>query len=225
MNELTVEMEHQVKVLQNIQLKIEHHKRVKTRLVELLNEKKELEADYFDVGELAKLARGDNPLRLSFERYVLSSFLDEILFQANIRLDQMTEHRYQLKRSDKTAKRGAQSGLDIEVIDYYTGMERSVKTLSGGEGFKAALSLALGMADVVQAHSGGVELDTLFIDERFGTLDELSLEQALQCLSDLQKGNRMLGIISHVSKLKEEIKAQLQIESSHTGSKVSLSIS
>ncbi|WP_102027260.1 AAA family ATPase [Salirhabdus sp. Marseille-P4669] len=222
---LSKQLEADAEVLQKHQVELERHKEILGRLQALMSKKKELEEQFFDIGELAKLSKGDNPLRLSFERYVLSAFLDEILFQANIRLEKMTDHRYQLRRSDQIAKRGAQSGLDLEVIDYYTGQNRSVKTLSGGEGFKAALSLALGMADVVQAHSGGVELDTLFIDEGFGTLDEISLEQALNCLSDLQKGNRMLGIISHVPKLKDEIRAQLTIQTSHSGSKISLSIS
>jgi DNA repair protein SbcC/Rad50 len=222
---LEQELDVETKEYQKLCIQLDRHEAIASRVDEILKEKKMLEEEYFDVGELAKLAKGDNLLRLSFERYVLSSFLDEILFQANVRLYQMTDHRYQLIRSDQIAKRGAQSGLDLEVIDYYTGQKRSVKTLSGGEGFKAALSLALGMADVVQAHSGGVELDTLFIDEGFGTLDELSLEQALNCLSDLQKGNRVLGIISHVQKLKEQIRAKVTIETSHTGSKVLLSIS
>ncbi|SET32461.1 exonuclease SbcC [Salinibacillus kushneri] len=224
LKQVNEEIDAKTRLIQEQQLQLDRYLSTSERLHQLAEEKQELEEYYFDIGELAKLSRGDNQLRLSFERYVLSSFLDEILFQANIRLDQMTDHRYQLRRSDQVAKRGAQSGLDIEVIDNYTGQNRSVKTLSGGEGFKAALSLALGMADVVQAHSGGVELDTLFIDEGFGTLDELSLEQALNCLSDLQKGNRMLGIISHVQKLKEEIRAKLHIEPSHSGSKVSLTV-
>lgn len=108
--------------------------------------------------------------------------------------------------------------MDLEVIDHHTGQQRSVRTLSGGEGFKTSLSLALGMADVVQSHAGGVQLDTLFIDEGFGTLDEISLEQAIGCLRTLQDGNRMLGIISHVSQLKEEIPAKLQVHSGPRGS-------
>ncbi len=185
---------------------------------ELEEKMKEIKDDYFHIGELADLARGDNTARLSFERFVLSTFLDEILLQANMRLDQMTDHRYQLIRSEELAKRGAQSGLDLEVLDHYTGKKRSVKTLSGGEGFKAALSLALGMADIVQAHAGGVQLDTLFIDEGFGTLDEVSLEQAIKCLKELQQDHRVIGVISHVAQLKEEIKAKLVVEASHTGS-------
>src|SRR5690606_29685732 len=123
--------------------------------------------------------------------------------------------------SGEVAKRGAQSGLDLEVMDHHTGITRSVRTLSGGEGFKAALSLALGLADVVQAHAGGVQLDTLFIDEGFGTLDEISLQQAIDCLKDLQESNRLLGIISHVPALKNEIHTKLVITPSHRGSKLS----
>ncbi|MBO8155025.1 MAG: AAA family ATPase [Bacillaceae bacterium] len=222
---LNSEIELLNKSIQQCEMKLERYDNSIKRLMELRKKRKSLEERYFDIGELARLARGDNDQRLSFERFVLSAFLDEILLQANIRLDRMTDHRFELIRSDQIAKRGAQSGLDLEVMDHYTGQQRSVRTLSGGEGFKAALSLALGMADVVQAHAGGVELDTLFIDEGFGTLDELSVEQALGCLHDLQNGNRVLGIISHVPKLKEEIKAKLQIHPSPAGSTVTLSLS
>ncbi|QXE00212.1 AAA family ATPase [Terribacillus sp. DMT04] len=197
---------------------VSQHNLIKNSLLALQEEAADQKIRYYDIGELANLAKGDNSLRLSFERYVLTSFLDEIILQANIRLEEMTDHRYQLKRSGQIAKRGAQSGLDLEVIDHHTGQERPVKTLSGGEGFKAALSLALGMSDVVQAHAGGVELETLFIDEGFGTLDEVSLEQAIDSLKGLQASNRVLGIISHVPQLKEEIHAKLQIDSSPTGS-------
>ncbi|MYL38067.1 AAA family ATPase [Halobacillus litoralis] len=204
--------------LNEIQVMLKQNKDVEKNMAQLVEDMGALAADYYDVAELAQLAAGDNPMRLSLERYVLASFLDEILVQANIRLDQMTDHRYQLIRSGSIAKRGAQSGLDLEVIDHHTGQQRSVRTLSGGEGFKTSLSLALGMADVVQSHAGGVQLDTLFIDEGFGTLDEISLEQAIGCLRTLQDGNRMLGIISHVSQLKEEIPAKLQVHSGPRGS-------
>ncbi|GGM23310.1 nuclease SbcCD subunit C [Paraliobacillus quinghaiensis] len=204
--------------LHAISLQIKQHKQFQSNIKELAEEQEKHDKEYYDIAELADLARGDNHLKLSFERYVLSSFLEEILLQANIRMDQLTEHRYQLIRSNQVAKRGAQSGLDLEVMDQHTGQQRSVKTLSGGEGFKAALSLALGMADVVQAHAGGVQLETLFIDEGFGTLDELSLEQAIDCLKGLQQSNRILGIISHVPQLKEEIYAKLQIKPTPQGS-------
>ena len=201
-------------------LAFQQNEAVQKQLTTLLAEQGDLAKRYYDIAELAQLARGDNALRLSLERYVLAAFLDEILVQANLRFDQMSDHRYQLIRSDEIAKRGAQSGLDLEVLDHHTGQQRSVRTLSGGEGFKASLSLALGMADVVQSHAGGVQLDTLFIDEGFGTLDDQSLEQAIDCLRGLQDGNRMLGIISHVAQLKEEIPAKLQIDSGPEGSAV-----
>ncbi|MFB1049365.1 AAA family ATPase [Paraliobacillus sp. JSM ZJ581] len=207
--------------LQQLKSKMSRLAEVTTSINHLQHQKEEEETAFADVSALASLAQGQNHLRLSFERYVLASFLDEILLQANIRLDQLTEHRYQLLRSNQVAKKGAQSGLDLEVLDQYTGQQRSVKTLSGGEGFKTSLSLALGMADVVQAHAGGVQLETLFIDEGFGTLDDLSLAQAIECLKGLQQSNRMLGIISHVPQLKEEIYAQLQIIPSSNGSHAS----
>jgi DNA repair protein SbcC/Rad50 len=219
-NEKKEKLNVQQEIVNNLNISLKQNIAIKENIQKLVEEQGELAAKYYDIAELAQLARGDNHLRLSLERYVLASFLDEILIQANLRLDQMTDHRYQLIRSDSIAKRGAQSGLDLEVIDHHTGQQRSVKTLSGGEGFKTSLSLALGMADVVQAHAGGVQLDTLFIDEGFGTLDEISLEQAIACLRSLQDGNRMLGIISHVPQLKEEIPAKLQIQSGPKGSSV-----
>ncbi|WP_079530071.1 AAA family ATPase [Halobacillus hunanensis] len=206
--------------INELEINYKQNKDAQNTMQSLLEQQRDKAKQYYDLAELANLAKGNNPLRLSLERYVLASYLDEILIQANIRLDQMTDHRYQLVRSQEIAKKGAQSGLDLEVIDHHTGQQRSVRTLSGGEGFKASLSLALGMADVVQSHAGGVQLDTLFIDEGFGTLDELSLEQAIDCLRGLQDGNRMLGIISHVSQLKEEIPAKLHIHSTHEGSTV-----
>lgn len=212
-------------LLYSLSQKEEHDTLISKRVGELLVKQKELEEEYYVIGELADLAHGNNQLKLSFERYVLSSFLDEILIQANLRLERMTNHRYQLIRSGQIAKRGAQSGLDLEVLDHHTGKQRSVKTLSGGEGFKASLSLALGLADVVQAHAGGVQLDTLFIDEGFGTLDEVSLQQAIDCLKDLQDSNRLLGIISHVPQLKNEIHAKLQIIPSPKGSRLEFSFS
>ncbi|MGM0524190.1 MAG: SbcC/MukB-like Walker B domain-containing protein, partial [Bacillota bacterium] len=184
---------------------------------------KRAEQQYQTIKKIADLSRGDNHLKLSFERFVLSSFLDDILVKANQRLVELTDYRYQLRRSHEIAKRGAQSGLDLEVIDHHTSKVRSVKTLSGGEGFKASLSLALGMADVVQAYSGGIQLDTLFIDEGFGTLDDISLEQAINTLKGLSQKNRILGIISHVPQLKEEIYAKLEITTSPNGSDAAFS--
>ncbi|WP_406944026.1 AAA family ATPase [Halobacillus sp. SY10] len=220
LEEMQEKLNKQREIVNHLNVSLQQNESIRENIRTLVEEQGELAAEYYDIAELAQIANGDNHLRLSLERYVLASYLDEILIQANLRLDQMTDHRYQLIRSDSIAKRGAQSGLDLEVIDHHTGQQRSVRTLSGGEGFKTSLSLALGMADVVQAHAGGVQLDTLFIDEGFGTLDDLSLEQAIGCLRSLQDGNRMLGIISHVQQLKEEIPAKLQIDAGPEGSKV-----
>jgi DNA repair protein SbcC/Rad50 len=188
--------------------------------VEQLNEQmKVLEERYKLIGHLHDIARGQNNLRVTFERFVLASFLDDILREANGRLRKMTAGRFQLLRKTDKAKGNAQSGLELLVYDQYTGQERHVKTLSGGESFKAALSLALGLADVVQNYAGGVSLETMFIDEGFGTLDPESLEQAIETLIDIQSSGRLVGIISHVPELKERIDVRLEVTSGQTGSR------
>jgi exonuclease SbcC len=131
----------------------------------------------------------------------------------------MTSGRYRLRRKKDRSKGNVQSGLELLVFDQYTGQERHVKTLSGGESFKAALSLALGLSDVVQNYAGGVALDTMFIDEGFGTLDPESLDQAIETLIDIQSSGRLVGIISHVPELKERIDARLEVTATQTGSK------
>ena len=133
----------------------------------------------------------------------------------------MTNNRYELlRKEDATDLRS--KGLEIDVLDHYTGRVRSVKSLSGGESFKASLSLALGLSDVIQSYAGGVEIDTLFIDEGFGALDAESLEQAIQTLVGLTEGNRLVGIISHVSELKERIDRQIVIKKTPRGSTLSI---
>ena len=176
------------------------------------------EAIYKIVGNLSNIAKGNNPAGITFERYVLAAFLDDIIAAANNRLNKMTNGRYKLSRTEERQRSNAQSGLELEVYDNYTGKSRHVKTLSGGEGFKASLSMALGLADVVQAYAGGVQLDTMFIDEGFGTLDQESLDSAISCLIDLQKTGRLVGIISHVQELKERIDTRLEVVSSSMGS-------
>ena len=129
----------------------------------------------------------------------------------------MTGGQYTLIRKKDAENHRSQSGLDLEVIDHYNGSIRSVKTLSGGESFKASLALALGMADEIQASSGGVRLDTMFVDEGFGSLDEESLQQALSVLAELGEGNRLVGIISHVSELKKKIDKQIVVTKDKLG--------
>lgn len=178
----------------------------------------EKEKKYRVVGELANLANGKNSPYISFERFVLASYFQEIIDAANLRLTKMTGERFILKRKEDKGKGKVQQGLELEVYDNYTGKCRHVKTLSGGESFKASLSLALGLSDVVQANAGGISLDTIFIDEGFGTLDSESLDNAINSLIELQKGGRLVGIISHVPELKERIEAKLEIKATLEGS-------
>lgn len=194
------------------------------QLEDILVKIKTLEGKYTTIGELARVARGDNAQRLTFERYVLAAYFDEIIIAANIRLGKMTGSRYLLKRKEDKSKGRAQQGLELEVFDNYTGKARHVKTLSGGEGFKASLALALGLADVVQSYSGGISLDTLFVDEGFGSLDPESLDGAIQCLVDIQKTGRLVGVISHVPELKERIKSVLEIFSKKEGSSATFNV-
>jgi exonuclease SbcC len=189
------------------------------RVERLNNEVKALEERFSIIGDLSDISRGQNHLRITFERYVLAAFLDDILHEANVRLRKMTSGRYLLQRKTDRSKGNAQSGLELLVFDQYTGQERHVKTLSGGESFKASLSLALGLADVVQNYAGGVSLETMFIDEGFGTLDPESLDQAIEALMDIQSSGRLVGIISHVPELKERIDVRLEVIAGQTGSR------
>lgn len=178
--------------------------------------------EYLLLSNLSKTANGElaGKQKLAFEQYVQASYFNQILIEANKRLKIMTNSRFELLRREEAADLRSQTGLEIDVLDHYTGRNRSVKSLSGGESFKASLSLALGLSDVIQSHAGGVEVDTLFIDEGFGALDAESLEQAIQTLVGLAAGNRLVGIISHVSELKERIDRQVVIKKSSSGSTI-----
>ena len=184
----------------------------------LCEKKQDLENQYGIHGYLLNLTKGANAYRINFERFVQTSFLDDILFAANQKLERMTDGRYQLNRITEVDNKKGTGGLDIEVFDQYTGEARHVKTLSGGEGFKASLAMALGLSEVVQSHSGGVSLETLFIDEGFGSLDSESLDNAIKTLMELQSGGRLVGIISHVAELKERIDTYLEVTSTKDGS-------
>ena len=145
------------------------------------------------------------------ETYVQMTYFDRILARANTRLMVMSGGQYELKRREESDNKRSQSGLELDVVDHYNGSARSVKTLSGGESFKASLCLALGLADEIQSSAGGIRLDTMFVDEGFGSLDEESLRQAMRALSDLAQGNRLVGVISHVAELKERIDKKILI--------------
>jgi exonuclease SbcC len=155
--------------------------------------------------------------RLLFETYIQRTYFDRIIEMANLRFESLTDGQYTLKRREEAMNLRSRSGLELDVIDHYNGTERSVKTLSGGEAFKASLSLALGLADVIQANAGGIQLDTMFVDEGFGSLDEHSLAQAVHILNDLSGGKRLVGIISHVAELKERIERQIVVTKGKSG--------
>lgn len=179
-----------------------------------------LEDQYAVIGTLSDVANGFTGNKISLQRFVLSVLLDDVLIQASARLQKMSHGRYSLLRKEDRAKGNKASGLELEVDDSYTGKTRSVATLSGGESFLAALALALGLSDVVQSYAGGIQLDTLFVDEGFGSLDPESLELALRTLIDLQSSGRMIGVISHVSELKEQMALRLDVSGGRNGSHV-----
>lgn len=155
--------------------------------------------------------------KIMLETYIQMTYFDRIISRANSRFMIMSGGQYELKRRKEAGNNRSQSGLELDVTDHYNGTERSVKTLSGGESFKASLSLALGLSDEIQSSAGGIRLDTMFVDEGFGSLDEESLRQAMRALSDLSEGNRLVGIISHVTELKEKIDKQVIVTKDVTG--------
>ncbi|MDR7077636.1 exonuclease SbcC [Neobacillus niacini] len=176
-----------------------------------------LEKQRNSITDLYDVVRGQNGSRISFERYLQIEYLEQIIIAANERLKHLSNGQFILERSERQEARGRQSGLGLDVFDAYTGQTRDVKTLSGGEKFNASLCLALGMADVIQSFQGGVSIDTMFIDEGFGSLDEESLNKAIDTLIDLQQSGRMIGVISHVQELKNAIPAILEVKKTREG--------
>ena len=181
--------------------------------IQKINQQLEKDEDtYQRYLDLYNLASGKNNARVSIERYVLATYFENMLIYANVIMKQLSQGRYQLLRKDDAGKGRSQQGLELDVFDQESGNIRSIKTLSGGESFKAALSLALGLSRMVQDYAGGIELNTLFIDEGFGSLDSQSLDQAMNCLMELHHENKLIGMISHVSDLKDRIERQLVVE-------------
>ncbi|WP_045376875.1 AAA family ATPase [Vibrio campbellii] len=200
----------------------ERLEKVRNDIATLHDKNTKLEDEYKVFGTLYDVASGKTGSRISLHRFVLGVLLDDVLIQASQRLSLMSKGRYILARKTEGFKGAAGRGLDLVVEDSYAGKMRDVATLSGGESFMAALALALGLSDVVQSYSGGIRLDTLFIDEGFGSLDPESLDLAIQTLVDLQQTGRMIGVISHVSELKEQMAQRIDVEPSRLGSTVSV---
>lgn len=197
-----------------IALRISSNSNCLVNIEKTANKCEELEAHYRWMNSLSNTANGgiSGKERVSFETYVQMSYFERILRRANIRLQKMTGGQYDLiRRVDKLGKQ-SQVGLDIDVMDHYNGTTRPVNSLSGGEQFKASLALALGLSDEIQSSAGGIRLDTMFIDEGFGSLDGESLQLAIATLQDLTEGNRLVGIISHVEELKNKIDKQIIVE-------------
>ncbi|HMZ30264.1 MAG TPA: SMC family ATPase, partial [Thauera aminoaromatica] len=190
------------------------------RLETIARESGAIEAEYRVLGHLADVANGNNGRNLTFQRYVLAALLDDVLRAASERLAAMSRGRYRLQRREELADARRAGGLDLEVFDEYTGRTRPASTLSGGEGFMASLALALGLSDVVQGYAGGVQLDTLFIDEGFGSLDPEALDLAMRVLIDLRQRGRSVGVISHVEEMKRQIDVTIEVTQGVRGSRV-----
>ena len=192
-----------------------NYKNIKLKSDELI----EAEKKYTIVKSLSDTANGNitGKDKIMLETYIQMHYFDRIISRANARLVIMTGGQYDLVRRKEAASKMGQSGLDLDVIDHYNGTERSVKSLSGGESFKASLALALGLSDEIQSSAGGIQLDTMFIDEGFGSLDEDSLAQAMNALASLASSNKLIGIISHVGELKQKIDKQIIVKKDKTG--------
>ena len=200
------------------------------RVLERINVQKQdlaaTEQDYQRICLLSDTAIGDLKGRpkLAFEQYVQATYFNQVIAETNQRFSYMTGGRFVLVRKEEPGNLRIQTGLELDVIDNYTGKKRSIKTLSGGESFKASLALALGLSEMIQRFAGGIQLDTMFVDEGFGALDPESLEQAIEVLLALTSGSRLVGIISHVGELRERIDKKLVVKKGVTGSAISMEI-
>ena len=199
--------------------RIETNKAQLTRIKEGAAELGEKERHYAWVSELSNTANGTvaGSEKMTLETYIQTTYFDRILRRANTRLMIMSDAQYELVRRKSADNIKSQSGLELDVLDHYNGTLRSVKTLSGGESFKASLSLALGLSEEISSSVGGIRLDTMFVDEGFGSLDEDSLHAAIQALAELTEGHRLVGIISHVGELKQQIDQQLVVTKDRAG--------
>lgn len=205
--------------LQNIVGDIKRNQEIKQNILDEIQKSENLEKKIKVVKGLSDTANGDlsGKDKIMLETYVQMTYFDRIVERANLRLLKMSGNRYELKRSVSAENRRSQSGLDLDVRDHYNGSDRSVKTLSGGEKFIASLSLALGLADEIQESAGGIRMDTMFVDEGFGSLDGETLNQAMDALIGLADSNRLVGIISHVEALRDRIDTHIEVTKRRTG--------
>ena len=219
LSELTAQKNAMAKKLQSVVVRLATNALMQKRIREKSEEVSEIEKQWTMVKALSNTANGNisGKAKIMLETYIQMTYFDRIIARANTRLMIMSGGLYELKRRTDSDNKRSQSGLDLDVIDHYNGSERSVKTLSGGESFKASLALALGLSDEIQSYAGGIRLDTMFVDEGFGSLDEESLQQAIRALTGLTEGNRLVAIISHVADLKDRIENQIIVKKDRLG--------
>ena len=208
-----------IKKIQEERTRIRINNNVLVNIKDKAESLKETEKNLSYITSLSKTANGDlaGKEKIKLETYIQTTYFDRIIRRANLRFMEMSSGQYELKRQRVASDIRGQSGLDLVVIDHYNGTERSVRTLSGGESFMASLSLALGLSEEVQSSSGGVSVDTLFVDEGFGTLDSDSLDLAYKALTNVTEGNRLVGIISHVAELRNKIDNQIIVKKEKSG--------
>lgn len=211
-----------IKKIQEERTRIRINNNVLVNIKDKVESLKETEKNLSYITSLSKTANGDlsGKEKIKLETYIQTTYFDRIIRRANLRFMEMSSGQYELKRQRVASDIRGQSGLDLVVIDHYNGTERSVRTLSGGESFMASLSLALGLSEEVQSSSGGVSVDTLFVDEGFGTLDSDSLDLAYKALTNVTEGNRLVGIISHVAELRNKIDNQIIVKKEKSGGSV-----
>lgn len=223
--QLSIEKNNMIQNIENINAHHTSNKKMLHEIKKYGNELIDIEKKYNLVRNISDTVNGKiaGKDKVMLETYIQMKYFERIIERANTRLMEMSNGQYELKRKEQAERRQSQSGLELDIIDHYNGSERSVKSLSGGESFKAALSLALGLSDEIQSTAGGIQIDAMFIDEGFGSLDEESLNQAINVLNRLTQGNRVVAIISHVSEIKERIDKQIIVKKQKIGgSKVTI---
>ena len=211
-------------IYNNILMRVERNCELQREIRNLTQSQKKDKCLYGKYKELSDTANGklNGREKLAFEQYVQRFYFRQVVQKANHRFYKMSGGQYELRCMEHAGDNRRSAGLDLEIMDYYTGKECSVESLSGGESFQAALALALGLSDVIQSYAGGIDVDAVFIDEGFGSLDLNSLEQAVKVLTDLSGENRMVGIISHVSELKERIEKKVELTKTMNGSSITV---
>ncbi len=207
------------KTIDDMNIRLDANSRAKTSIASRSAELADLEKESASVNALYQTAGGNinGKEKINLETYVQIACFDRVIARANVHLMRMSDNKYDLKRCETADNLRSQSGLELNVIDHYNGSERSVKSLSGGESFIASLSLALGLSEEIRANAGGIRLDTMFVDEGFGSLDPDTLSQAMRALRSLTDENRLIGIISHVAELKTEIDRQIIVKKDRSG--------